>query len=437
MATTNGDADVIVVGGGLAGLATAAYLARAGRSVQLFERSSALGGRALTQSKGGFDFNLGPHALYRKGQGAAILAELGVSFHGAPPAVGGGYAVQDGRKHTLPGGFVSLLTTGLLGLPGKLETARLLGSLASFDPTPWQGVSVREWLERSVRHSSVRALLQALVRVSTYANDPARQSAGAALAQVQMALAGGVLYLDGGWQTLVDGLRRTAAAAGVGIVTGARVAAVEHDGAVRGVRLDDGTWFPAAAVVVAAGPTEAAALVAGDHGALHRWAREAVPVKAACLDVGLRRLPAARALFALGIDRPLYLSVHSAVARLAPADAATVHVAKYLPSDGANDPEADRQELEALLDLVQPGWRAVVVEQRFLPSMTVYHALVTAAAGGVAGRPGPVVPDIRGLYVVGDWVGGDGLLVDASLASARRAAELIGREAAAARAAAA
>ena len=330
-----------------------------------------------------------------------------MSFRGGAPNVAGGYAVRAGRKHTLPGGFVSLLTTGLLGLPAKLETARILGSLAGVDPAPWQGVSVREWLERTVRHPSVRALLRALVRVSTYANDPARQSAGAALAQVQMALAGGVLYLDGGWQTLVDGLRRTAVEAGVRIVTAARVAAVEHDGAARGVRLADGTRFPAAAIVVAAGPTEAAALVAGDHGALHRWAREAVPVKAACLDVGLQRLPAARAVFALGIDRPLYLSVHSAVARLAPADAATVHVAKYLPTDGTNDPQADQQELEALLDLVQPGWREVVVEQRFLPSMTVYHALTTAAAGGVAGRPGPAVPDVRNLYVVGDWVGGD------------------------------
>jgi pyruvate/2-oxoglutarate dehydrogenase complex dihydrolipoamide dehydrogenase (E3) component len=32
---------------------------------------------------------------------------------------------------------------------------------------------------------------------------------------------------------------------------------------------------------------------------------------------------------------------------------------------------------------------------------------------------------VPGLYVVGDWVGAEGLLVDASLASARRAAELI------------
>jgi phytoene dehydrogenase-like protein len=59
--------------------------------------------------------------------------------------------------------------------------------------------------------------------------------------------------------------------------------------------------------------------------------------------------------------------------------------------------------------------------------MTVYHALVTAAQGGTAGRPGPAIRDVANLYVVGDWVGPQGLLADASLASARRAAHLIAR----------
>jgi phytoene dehydrogenase-like protein len=35
------------------------------------------------------------------------------------------------------------------------------------------------------------------------------------------------------------------------------------------------------------------------------------------------------------------------------------------------------------------------------------------------------VPGADGLYVVGDWVGPDGMLADASLASAKRAAALI------------
>ena len=80
---------------------------------------------------------------------------------------------------------------------------------------------------------------------------------------------------------------------------------------------------------------------------------------------------------------------------------------------------------QRLLDLMQPGWRAALVARRFLPHLTVSHALVTAAQGGTAGRPGPAVPDVPGLYVAGDWVGPEGMLADASLASARQAARLI------------
>ena len=69
--------DVIVVGGGLAGLTAAAYLGRAGRRVTLFERGAQLGGRARVQQRAGFHLNLGPHALYLGGAGAGILRELG------------------------------------------------------------------------------------------------------------------------------------------------------------------------------------------------------------------------------------------------------------------------------------------------------------------------------------------------------------------------
>lgn len=419
-------ADVIVIGGGLAGLTAAIILARAGKVVRLFEKAQAVGGRAVTHNHNGFHFNLGPHALYRSGYGIRILRDLGVQFHGTPPSTSGNFAVARGKKHTLPGGFLSLLTTSLFGIAGKLETARLLGSLAKIDTRPLQNVTVQEWLGHTVPHPDVRQLLQALFRVSTYTNDPERQSAGAALAQAQLALASSVLYLDSGWQTLVDGLRHDAQHASVHIETNRKVTAIEHQTTVQGVTLDDGTFIRATGVIATGSPSEAAALVQGHTKMLlQQWVAAAIPVKAACLDVGLSRFPQPQARFALGIDQPLYLSVHSAVAQLAPPSGAVIHVAKYLPSSPTSDAKADERELEALLDLVQPRWREVLVERRFLPHLTVSHALVQATGGGFNGRPGPAVPGVQNLYIAGDWVGPEGLLADASLASAKQAAELI------------
>jgi phytoene dehydrogenase-like protein len=265
--------DVLIIGGGLAGLTAATYLARAGRSVKLFEKASHLGGRAATQTKNDFHFNLGPHALYRAGEGNKILQELGIRFSGNMPNGSGGFAIANGKKHTLPGGFISLLTTGLLKLPAKFELACYLGSLSSLDTQSLQKTSVADWLSGNVRHTEVRQLFQALFRLTSYTNAPEHQSAGAALRQLQLALEANVTYIDGGWQTLVNGLRDAAETAGVQIETGKRIVTIEpssnEEKHAYVVHLEDGSQQTAKAVIIAASPDAAASLIQSE--ALQKW----------------------------------------------------------------------------------------------------------------------------------------------------------------------
>ena len=422
------EGNVVVIGGGIAGLAAASFIARSGRSVRLFEQSRALGGRAQTKQQDGFYLNIGPHALYRSGRGIEVLRELGIEPRGGVPSVSGAFAVKGGVKHTFPAGAVSLLMTSLFGLSAKLEAARLLASIAKIDGDRMMNVSVQEWLDQSVSHAEVKELILAAFRVATYTNAPDLMSAGAAIEQLKKAQDKSVLYLDSGWQTLVDALRDAASRSGVKADTGMRVDAVTRDatGEINGVRLADGTEVEASTVVVASSPSVLSALLEGfRQTSLASWADKAIPVRAACLDLALSHLPKPKATFALGIDRPHYLSVHSAAARLAPEGSAMICAAKYLPPDHNDSSESVERELERLVDLIQPGWREVVVQRRFLPDMVVMNALPLASLEGTRGRPGPQVVDVPGLFVVGDWVGEEGLLVDASLASARRAAELI------------
>ena len=58
-------------------------------------------------------------------------------------------------------------------------------------------------------------------------------------------------------------------------------------------------------------------------------------------------------------------------------------------------------------------------------ALPAYRALADAGQGGTIGRPDTKVPKTENLYIVGDWVGSEGLLADASFASAKRAAEQI------------
>jgi phytoene dehydrogenase-like protein len=442
--------NVVVVGGGLAGLAASIYLARGGRTVTLFEKRRLLGGRALTNLRHGFRFNLGAHALQRDGAAAKVLRELGIPVRGGTPKPRA-IALLNGEELRLPNSWLSFISTSLLSVRGKTQLASALLHIRRFGGTRAGSVTLREWIDARMSDTRARRVLEALMRLATYTDLAELESASAALTQMKVAMRG-VLYIDEGWQKIVDSMHSAAISSGVHFVSSSRIVGVVNDGAVRAVELGgleidadrtdtyaiaypaapdevEGPLIPADTVLLAVDPATAASL-AGDAGA--EWTN-ARPVTAACLDVALRSLPDPRKTFALGIDQPLYYAVHSAFAQLAPKGGALIHLAKYSKERYATDEELegsrprrttgaveDEQELESLLDRMQPGWREVLVHRRFLPSMTVTNALVTPGTQ----RPSPVT-SIRGLYIAGDWVGDEGLLSDAALSSARAAAKAI------------
>ena len=444
---------VIVVGGGIAGLASAIYLARGGCSVTLFEKNQHLGGRAVTHTRHGFRFNLGPHAVYRHGPGAAVYRELGIPIRGGTPRRGG-LALLDGEQHRLPVTPLSILFTSALSMRGRVEALSLVFRLAAMNTRRFDLTTIHEWADRHIADARLREVFLALCRVVTYSGNE-KQSAAVALEQLKLGMRG-VVYVHEGWQRIVDSLHGAAVAAGVNFVTSARVVGVDADHAVRGVALGGlepemptGTLevalpprpvaeepgaarVPADTVVLAVDPATAADLIS-DANIAASW-RALQPVTIACLDLGLSRLPEPKTTFAIGVDRPYYYSVHSQWADLAPRGGALVHVAKYRSKpaplshadyDGetiqlSDESRRDEAELEALLDELQPGWRELVVHRRFLPSIAVTHSMASPCAY----RPAAVTP-IRGLYVAGDWVGCEGILADAALSSARAATRAI------------
>jgi phytoene dehydrogenase-like protein len=82
--------DVLVVGGGAAGLTAAAYAARAGRSVALFERQARLGGLVQSVDRDGFVFDMGLRAVENAGIVLPMLEELGLrlDFVRSPVSIG-------------------------------------------------------------------------------------------------------------------------------------------------------------------------------------------------------------------------------------------------------------------------------------------------------------------------------------------------------------
>jgi phytoene dehydrogenase-like protein len=108
---------------------------------------------------------------------------------------------------------------------------------------------------------------------------------------------------------------------------------------------------------------------------------------------------------------------------VSPQAGAVIHVSKYLRPDENADREAE-QELERLMDDMQPGWRDHVEARHYLPGLMVTHAEVTAASGGLGGRPARRLAAFDNVFVAGDWVGPRGQLSDAAAASAADAARM-------------
>jgi phytoene dehydrogenase-like protein len=410
--------DVAIVGGGIAGLTAANYLAKAGKKVALFERSSQWGGRAGSQSHHGMIFNQGAHALYAGAEGIEVLRELQVPFLGTLVEAKGGLEI-DGSLVPLPSGPSSLLTMGGLGLGSKVSLASALAKIMMKNANNFNHITLEDWLRQEIADSKARSVVAALFRLSTYLDVPKHSSAGVAIRQMQRAFKKGVFYLDGGWQSMVDLLLHQATTLGALCEQNQRVYRIEKAEQGWLVRTRETELCTAKHVVLAVPPRVAAGLVGEVEDPWVQTWRSKVPVTAACLEIALNHLPNPEMPFAISADRPLYFSVHSNWAKLAPAGIHVIHTIYY---GGNQDTVNGESILESFIEQVQPGFREFQVHRRYLPQMTVVGDLAPASEGGLLGRTACHDPQWPGLWLAGDWVGSQGFLADASFASAREVA---------------
>ncbi len=371
----------IVAGGGVAGLAAAWHLARGGAAVTLLEGAGEPGGRAATRLDAGFSFNLGPHALYSKGEFKALLDAAGVAYEaGSPPVAGGLRALRRpaGRRcRRRPSASSPAASSGCATRRSCCVSSRGLPRLS---PATWQGDS-RWRMARWTLERRRRGPAPSPKDFSGSAPMPTHRTGSARKLPVRQAQRGlaGVLYVAR--RVGQPGRRHWPARCGRSARPSTRAprwpASETAGGAASGVALRGrpGAAGGAGGAGPAAGRPAADAAGRRPPRASRRISRPPCRRPPPVSTWPSERLPSPELLFALGFDQPTYFSVHSAATRLAPPGKVLLHAARYL----APGEEPRRAEAEAALERPDGYAPARLAGARAAPP--------AAAAHGGAGQP--------------------------------------------------
>lgn len=414
--------DIVIVGGGLAGYVAAAYLSKTNLSITILEKGKSIGGRARTNKVNQQYFNLGPHALYKKGKAKSILEELGINLRGKSPKLGG-IIVENNTEYAAPFSPLELFTTRLFNTTERIEWIAVLLKIISTNPDRLAEQTFQQWAEQVAPSKIVKSMLYTLGRLATYCHAPEKMSAKVTISSLKNAI-GGVLYLDGGWMTMIDQLHHQALLSGVHVQPHSFVKLIEPQHDQVKVLLSDGEEIMGKYVICTTGPHELNEMLSKEIESSHRdFLSQIIPVRGATLDVALTQLPDPKKLFAMDTTNSLYFSVHSNYALLSD-DARNVilHVFKYHHPDEHVDGKMIKNELERFLDKLQPGWQQYVISKRFIPNITVNQRLPQIGDEGMLLSS---KTDIPGLYIAGDWASPDSILADGAISSGKQAAEEI------------
>jgi protoporphyrinogen oxidase len=413
--------DVAIIGGGLAGLTAANFLVREGKKIVVLEKSNRVGGRAMTNNKNEVLMNLGAHALSIDGKAMKTLTELGISIPGENASKSVNIqGIWENEVYPIPTDFLSVLSSSLLTWKGKIVFSKLMLKImkSNFDSIPQ--ISLSNWAETEISDPMVRHIFYALCRLSTYNSAPTLQLAKPVLKQVKLGLNTGVLYVDGGWETIIQKLKEYAIEGGAEIIYSKNVIEIEHHEHYQSIRCSDGELYNVPACIIAAPPNETLKMVTGsDNTSLLTWVNQAIPVTASCLDLGLKKLPNLENQFSLGLDQSLYFTNQSRSAKLSEDGTLVVSLVKYHNPLQSFNPQEDKAQLETVMDLLHPNWRNEVVVKQYLPKMTVAHDFPHIKRKD---NPGPAIPQMKGIYIAGDWCGHEEILADAAVESGKRAA---------------
>jgi squalene-associated FAD-dependent desaturase len=420
--------NVIVVGGGLAGIAAACDLADAGLPVTLVEARPILGGKTWSFRDAQTDMIVDngqhvflgcctayQHFLQRLGIAGAthLQTRLRVPIFTAEH----GEAALEAPRFPLPAPLhllPSFLRLPMLSWREKLQAARTLATIARVGKrgrAACDHLSFADWLRKQGESANAIKYLWNLITLPTLNEDCERASAGLALMVFQEGLlrhAGGarIGYATVGLSDLIcEAATRYLLKRGAALRLGCRAVSLEMaDDRLAGVRLSSGEALPASQVVLALPHYALAGLAPAACWSQPFFAR------AAQLDVSpivgvnlwLDRVVMPEPLAAvIGHDETYWVFDKGALLGLDLAEGQYLTISisgarRYLDHSREQMLAQVRRDLEAVF----PALRAAQITQALV--IKERQATFAAAPGSLAHRL-PAATPVRGLYLAGAW----------------------------------
>lgn len=421
--------DVVIVGGGLAGLSAAAYLSSRGKKIALLERG-ALGGRAVTLKIKGFNFNFGAHAIYSRDTSVLRTFEKELDLHIDWQDFNPNKAKYDlGDALTdVPANVQGLFRTKVLkGLDKVMFTFEVLKTMLKME-TGHPHLSIQKWMEKKHVSEDVQEMMLTLASSNFFTREPEKIPSDVFFQYYRRLFTTNkpVAYIGGGWQALIDEFVRVIEQNNGTILTKTKVESlrVEDDRVVAAVTAEGeitGDEF------ISCIPPKEMVKVFKDTKLEHAISQYASydPTYVVVYDVGLKNRIDVPYTYIYDKQNNIFITDISYYdTTCVPEGGQLLQATAYInQSDLGNKENIEQRkaEIEQLYDKHFPGWR----EELVVPRVST-RAVVQEIKWTMTQKPMPTfLPDYRNLFFAGDWCEGQGQLSELSFSSAYQVSNLI------------
>jgi 15-cis-phytoene desaturase len=421
--------DIVIVGGGLAGLSASAFLAQKGKKVALLELGN-LGGRAVTLKIKNFSFNFGAHAIY--GRDTSVLRtlekELGIhidwrDFHPDKAKYDIGGHLTD-----VPANIRGLFRTKILKTGGKIKfTFEILKTMIKLEKGhPHK--SIQTWMEEKEVDQDVREMMLTLAGSNFFTREPENIPSDVFFNYYSRLFTTHkpVAYIGGGWQALINEFVRVIEANEGEIYTKTRAESITTDGDhVKVVHTPKGS-FQAEEFIFCTPPKELTKIFEGSH--IEHYVnqyRRYKPSYVLVYDIGLKeRIDVPYTYIYDKLNKMFITDISYYDETSVPPGGQLLQAIAYLTQEDIENKEMTdkyKLQIEALYDKHFPSWRESLV----VPRISI-RAIAQEIKWTMIQQPMPIFfPDYRNLFFAGDWCEGQGQLSELSFTSAYEACRII------------